>query len=107
MSYADDVARSIRRDNGIKQRILASSPHLCSMDSGQLEAMSGRELAAAELKGYGLKVSENSDPIELRDAFHAGRMHEREHGAGRRPDWAQDGASGSRMGSILADYLKE
>jgi hypothetical protein len=69
------IARRLRRDEGIKQRILQRSPRLAySMDAEELGAASARELAARELKELGIEVGE-ADPIQLLDAHHAGRKY--------------------------------
>jgi hypothetical protein len=74
---ARQVAKNLGRDNARKQRILAACPSLYAIDAAELNQMSARELATEELKQYGIKVSDASDPVEVRDAFHAGRLHER------------------------------
>lgn len=89
-SYAADaqeVARNLRRDEAVKARILAHSPHLAyAIDAAELAGMSARELASRELKELGIEPGDN-DPVALLDAHHAGRE------AARRQAWgsAHDG----------------
>lgn len=97
---ATQVARNLRKDGARKARILAESPHLHALDGNELAQMSARELAVADLKQYGIEVTDASDPIEVRDAFHAGRQHERR---GARP-MGMDSAGGE---NFLDRYLKE
>lgn len=101
---ARQVSKALGGDRARKQRILEGSPHLAySLDAAELEAMSSGELARRELKGYGIKVSDSSDPLEVREAFHAGRLQERQRAAGVRPA-AMDG---SKTPNFLDAYLKE
>ncbi|MHB8811690.1 MAG: hypothetical protein ACYDAE_00305 [Steroidobacteraceae bacterium] len=81
---ARQVAKSLRRDDAIKRRILYRSPHLLStMDASELQTASARELAARELKELGVEVGDG-DPIQLLDMHHAGRKfaRDRDHGPG-------------------------
>ena len=81
-NYADvasKVAQNLGRDQVRKQRILTTSPHLAyAIDAEELGSMSASELARYELKQLGINCSDSSDPLEVRDAYHAGRMHERQ-----------------------------
>lgn len=107
-SYADlarQVAKHLGRDNAIKQRILQSAPHLYALDAEQLEQMSSGELARHELKGYGIKVSDASDPVEVRDAFHGGRMFERGRVLGGAD--ARTGGMDAAGDTYIDRYLKE
>lgn len=109
MNIADiarEVAKNLAGDNVVKQRILQSAPHLYALDVGQLEQMSSEELARKELEGYGVKVSSAPTAVEVRDAFHGGRMFEygRRLGGGGRPA-AMDGASTHPMKATLDAYL--
>lgn len=104
-----EIARMVMkengRDNAKKQRILAGSPHLAhALDAGAIEGMSAGELAKAELKTYGIDCSGNSDPVEIRDAFHAGRHFERQGG---RPSASMDSAGTNRVAKIIEEMLRE
>jgi hypothetical protein len=104
---AGTVARQLGRDYAHKQRILATSPYLASaFDAEDLGSMSASELARYELKSLGINCSDNSDPLEIRDAYHAGRMRERQikHNpatANSAMRSAQDGAGDS----FIDDYI--
>lgn len=81
-SAASAVAKSLRKDNAIKDRIVARSPYVFSgMDAEEYGQASAAELATRELKELGI-TPKNSDPVELLDAHHAGRAHARAQGRG-------------------------
>jgi hypothetical protein len=97
------IARDIGHDQARKQRILQDSPHLAySMDAEELAKMSAGELARYELKQLGINVSDNSDPVEVRDAFHAGRMHERQGAPSGRSTASMDSAGSD----VLSRYIR-
>jgi hypothetical protein len=97
---AREVANHLGRDDARKNRILAGSPHLAyAFDAEDLGKMSASELARYELKQLGINVSDNSDPVEVRDALHAGRLHERRGTRAISMD--------SAVASFVDNYLKE
>ena len=98
---ASEVAKALGRDAGRKQRILQRSPYVfASMDAEEMSQASSRELAARELKELGIEVGDG-DPVQLLDAHHAGRMHERQRATG--------GSAGmdSAIPSFLDKYFNE
>lgn len=108
MSYeelARRVTRQLSRDNARKARILQRSPNVFySMDAAEIEAASGRELAARELKELGIDTGEN-DPIALLDAHHSGRKWARDRNPATRNSSAYDSREGAS--NFLSAYLKE
>lgn len=98
-AYAADaaaIARNLRRDEAVKQRILARSPALAfAIDAVEAAGMSAAELATRELKDLGI-TPKNSDPVELLDAHHAGREHARNLLAAQGLKWAGDGGRRAR-----------
>ncbi len=77
-SAARSVARHLRRDDAIKQRILSRSPQLVySMDAEEVAQASSSELALRELKELGLDPGEH-DPIAILEAHHHGRQFARD-----------------------------
>jgi hypothetical protein len=100
---AQRVARSLRRDAAVKQRIInRSSWFYAAMDQQELGEASGRELAARELKELGIEVGDN-DPLALLDAHHSGRQWARDNGK-KLQGSASDAAD---TPNFLSEYLGE
>jgi hypothetical protein len=78
-SAASSVAKSLRADDALKQRIFQRSPHVFvqSMDAEELAQASSLELAARELVELGIDPGEH-DPVALLDAHHHGRAYARD-----------------------------
>jgi hypothetical protein len=103
---ARQVAKSLGHDNAEKQHIISRSPQVFwALDAEVLGTASAAELATRELKALGI-TPKASDPIELLDAHHAGRQHERAKGVlGNRLLGERDSARDSASDSFVNQYI--
>lgn len=77
-AIAAEIAKSLRRDQGLKNRIWTRSPHVFhAMDGEELAQASSREMAQRELKELGIDHGDN-DPVAILDAHHSGRQFARD-----------------------------